>query len=224
MSGDRDRALRLLAADRGAVRAEARDNARQGLAIHRVRVVEQPVPPYLQWELNALRMPAEEGSGLRILRAEHVKNREKTRPASRNRDSGRPRARRGPLPRRLDAVRGPPHHRPGNHPRRRGRDHRPGRRGWSRCSASSYTGSPRRRARRWPTARPRMPFDPRDRARSERPRWFWPPSSPSACAPPASTGSSTRSTPGPRRSTAPGAAEQHPPRQARPTDIQQVPR
>ncbi|MFC5747969.1 DUF6879 family protein [Actinomadura rugatobispora] len=73
MSGDWDRALRLLEADRDAVRAEARDNAKQGLRIQRVRVVEQPVTPYLQWELNALRMLAEEGFGLRVLQASCVR-------------------------------------------------------------------------------------------------------------------------------------------------------
>lgn len=68
-SGDWDRALTLLEADREAVRAEARDNERKGLRVQRVRVVEQPVTPYLQWELNALRMLAEEGFGLRIVKA-----------------------------------------------------------------------------------------------------------------------------------------------------------
>jgi hypothetical protein len=77
MDGDWDRALRLLEADRDAVRAEARDNARQGLRIQRVRIVEQPVTPYLQWELNALRMLAEEGFGLRTLPAEYVRTLER---------------------------------------------------------------------------------------------------------------------------------------------------
>ncbi|MEV0665015.1 DUF6879 family protein [Actinomadura luteofluorescens] len=38
---------------------------RQGLKIRRVRVVERPLSPYVQWELHALRMLAEEGFELR---------------------------------------------------------------------------------------------------------------------------------------------------------------
>lgn len=69
MSGDWQRSLDLLEEDREAVRADARDNGRKGLRIRRVRVVEHPLSPYLQWELYALRMLAEEGFELSVLDA-----------------------------------------------------------------------------------------------------------------------------------------------------------
>jgi hypothetical protein len=69
LSGDWQRSLDLLEQDRDAVRAEARHNKRQGLQIKRVRVVEYPLTPYLQWELYALRMLAEEGFELSVLPA-----------------------------------------------------------------------------------------------------------------------------------------------------------
>lgn len=72
MSGDWKSALDLLEKDREDVRAEARRNAAQGLEIRRVRVVEHPVGPYLQWELHALSLLACEGFGLSVLPAEQV--------------------------------------------------------------------------------------------------------------------------------------------------------
>jgi hypothetical protein len=71
-SGDWQRALDLLEKDREAVRAEARHNRRQGLEIKRVRVVERPLAPYVQWELHALRMLAEEGFDLTVLPATEI--------------------------------------------------------------------------------------------------------------------------------------------------------
>ncbi|WP_141583710.1 DUF6879 family protein [Actinomadura sp. WMMA1423] len=71
-SGDWRRSLELLEEDRKAVRAEADGNRRQGLKIKRVRVVERPLSPYVQWELHALRMLAEEGFELSVLPAEHL--------------------------------------------------------------------------------------------------------------------------------------------------------
>ena len=72
VSGDWRRALELLEQDREAVHAEARSNRRQGLKIRRVRVVEHPLTPYLQWELHALRMLAEEGFELSVLAADEL--------------------------------------------------------------------------------------------------------------------------------------------------------
>src|SRR5690606_12511807 len=71
-SGDWQRALDLLEDDREAVRTEARDNRRQGLQIKRVRVVERPLTPYVQWELHALRMLAEAGFELSVVPASEV--------------------------------------------------------------------------------------------------------------------------------------------------------
>lgn len=71
-AGDWRRALDLLEEDRKAVRTEADSNRRQGLKIRRVRVVEHPLSPYVQWELHALRMLAEEGFELRVLPADNL--------------------------------------------------------------------------------------------------------------------------------------------------------
>ncbi|MEU8803810.1 DUF6879 family protein [Spirillospora sp. NPDC048819] len=71
-SGDWKSALELLEEDREAVRTEARNNKRQGLKIRRVRVVERPMTPYVQWELYALRMLAEEGFELSVLPADEL--------------------------------------------------------------------------------------------------------------------------------------------------------
>lgn len=71
-SGDWRRALKLLEEDRKVVRTEADSNRRQGLKIRRVRVVEQPLSPYVQWELHALRMLAEEGFELSVLSADDL--------------------------------------------------------------------------------------------------------------------------------------------------------
>ncbi|WP_412518592.1 hypothetical protein K8Z49_11115 [Actinomadura madurae] len=68
-AGDWKRSLDLLEQDREAVRTEARHNNRQGLQVKRVRVVEYPLAPYVQWELYALRMLAEEGFELSVLPA-----------------------------------------------------------------------------------------------------------------------------------------------------------
>ncbi|MEV5827489.1 DUF6879 family protein [Spirillospora sp. NPDC052242] len=68
-SGNWRRSLNLLEDDRDAVRTEARLNKRRGVKIRRVRVVERPLTPYVQWELYALRMLAEEGFDLAVLPA-----------------------------------------------------------------------------------------------------------------------------------------------------------
>lgn len=53
--GDWPEALRLLDARRDALREEAADDARQGVTFHRIRVVEEPLTPYMQWELHSHR-------------------------------------------------------------------------------------------------------------------------------------------------------------------------
>jgi hypothetical protein len=71
-SGNWERALDLLEDDREAVRTEARHNRRQGLKVKRVRVVERPLTPYVQWELYALRMLAEVGFELSVVPAAEI--------------------------------------------------------------------------------------------------------------------------------------------------------
>jgi hypothetical protein len=70
--GDWQEALRLFAAERAALRASAREQALSGAAFHRIRVVEEPLTPYVQWELHWLRLSAECGHRVRVLPAAAV--------------------------------------------------------------------------------------------------------------------------------------------------------
>jgi hypothetical protein len=70
--GDWYEALRLFDAERDAVAATARDEDRRGSAFHRVRVVEHPLTPYVQWEMHWLKLRAECGHRIRILPAETI--------------------------------------------------------------------------------------------------------------------------------------------------------
>ncbi|MGW5350200.1 DUF6879 family protein [Streptomyces sp. NPDC004031] len=57
--GDWDEALRLFATREDKLRAEAEDDARRGSVFHRLRVVEEPLTPYIQWELHSLHQQAQ---------------------------------------------------------------------------------------------------------------------------------------------------------------------
>ncbi|MFK0014710.1 DUF6879 family protein [Streptomyces sp. NPDC091027] len=70
--GDWAAALRLFEAERDALVQTARDDAARGVVFHRVRVVEMPLTPYVQWELNWLRLTAECGHSVRVLPASAV--------------------------------------------------------------------------------------------------------------------------------------------------------
>jgi Family of unknown function (DUF6879) len=80
MAGDWAQALRILAAERQDIRADAQRNADRGLRIRRVRIVEHPVSPYLQWEMHALHLMAKEGFDLRVLDAVHLRDLERDGP------------------------------------------------------------------------------------------------------------------------------------------------
>ncbi|RKN39500.1 DUF6879 family protein [Streptomyces hoynatensis] len=60
-------ALARLDEDRPALLAATRRDRERNTAFHRVRVVEQPLTPYLQWELHALRVQAECGKPIRVV-------------------------------------------------------------------------------------------------------------------------------------------------------------
>ncbi|WP_435137455.1 DUF6879 family protein [Actinacidiphila sp. bgisy144] len=70
--GDWPGVLRLFEAERDALTRRARDDAARGAAFHRIRVVEEPLTPYVQWELNWLRLTAECGHSVRVLPAAAV--------------------------------------------------------------------------------------------------------------------------------------------------------
>lgn len=67
--GEWDEALRLMEERHDALVAEAREDARRGHVFHRVRVVEQPLTAYMQWELHSLRQQAEYGQRIRVVNA-----------------------------------------------------------------------------------------------------------------------------------------------------------
>lgn len=70
--GDWPAVLRLFEADRDALVRKARDEASRGAVFHRIRVVEEPLTPYVQWELHWLRLSAECGHSVRVLPASAV--------------------------------------------------------------------------------------------------------------------------------------------------------
>lgn len=67
--GEWEEALRLLQERRGDLLASAREDERRGHCFHRVRVVEEPLTPYLQWELHSLRLRAEYGERVHVVSA-----------------------------------------------------------------------------------------------------------------------------------------------------------
>jgi hypothetical protein len=78
--GDWSAALRLLEDEREDLLRVARDDRRRGSVFHRVRVVEEPPTPYLQWELYALRLQAECGLPVRVVPASAVAAAERVGP------------------------------------------------------------------------------------------------------------------------------------------------
>ncbi|MFE9610162.1 DUF6879 family protein [Streptomyces sp. NPDC006012] len=70
--GDWPAVLRLFEAERDALVRRARDDAARGAVFHRIRVVETPLTPYVQWELHWLRLSAECGHPVRVLPASAV--------------------------------------------------------------------------------------------------------------------------------------------------------
>ncbi|MDW6059969.1 hypothetical protein SAZ11_20635 [Streptomyces sp. FXJ1.4098] len=65
--GHWEEALRLLDEEREAHLKTAQRDRERGTAFHRVRVVEEPLTPYMQWELHALRVQSEAGKEIRIV-------------------------------------------------------------------------------------------------------------------------------------------------------------
>ncbi|MEV7170706.1 DUF6879 family protein [Streptomyces sp. NPDC093224] len=75
--GDWAAVLRLFEAERDALVQGTRRDAARGVVFHRVRVVETPITPYVQWELHWLRLAAECGHSARVLPASAVAEAEK---------------------------------------------------------------------------------------------------------------------------------------------------
>jgi len=62
-----EEALRLLEEEREDLVEAAKRDRERGIAFHRVRVVEEPLTPYMHWELHALRVQAESGKKIRVV-------------------------------------------------------------------------------------------------------------------------------------------------------------
>ncbi|MFI6691847.1 DUF6879 family protein [Streptomyces sp. NPDC050433] len=76
--GDWQEALRLFAGRRDAAMANAREYRRRRYIFHRVRIVEYPVTPYVQWEMHSLVQDGElNSSRVRIVTADQVAEAEK---------------------------------------------------------------------------------------------------------------------------------------------------
>lgn len=72
MSGDWSAALRLYEKERSGI-AEFHENFRRHQSsLYRVRVVEEPVTPYVQWEMHCLRLRAECGEKIRVVSSSAV--------------------------------------------------------------------------------------------------------------------------------------------------------
>ncbi|MDT0548293.1 MULTISPECIES: DUF6879 family protein [Streptomyces] len=65
--GHWEESLRLLGEEREALLKTAQRDRERGTAFHRVRVVEEPLTPYMQWELHALRVQSEAGKKIRVV-------------------------------------------------------------------------------------------------------------------------------------------------------------
>jgi hypothetical protein len=70
--GDWEASMRLNDAERDDVLAALRRDERLRTVFHRVRVVEEPLTPYMQWELYALRLRVEWGMKIRALPREKI--------------------------------------------------------------------------------------------------------------------------------------------------------
>jgi hypothetical protein len=78
--GDWDEALRILEAGRADMENYHRRIEEHGFITARARVVEEPITPYLQWELHALRVRDQCGGSVRIVRPEHIEGFEEEAP------------------------------------------------------------------------------------------------------------------------------------------------
>ncbi|MFC9063244.1 DUF6879 family protein [Streptomyces sp. NPDC057074] len=78
--GDWERALSLAEERREDYAEEIRRASRLGIAHRRLRVVEFPVTPYVQWELFVLRVRVGLGDDIKILDARDISNIERHRP------------------------------------------------------------------------------------------------------------------------------------------------
>jgi hypothetical protein len=70
--GDWEESLRLLEAGRAGLEEYHRRISRQGFVARRIRVVEEPLSAYMQWELHALHVRQQSGGSIRVIGADKV--------------------------------------------------------------------------------------------------------------------------------------------------------
>ncbi|MFE4670561.1 DUF6879 family protein [Streptomyces sp. NPDC056716] len=79
-AGEWDRAISLVREKRDVYAEQFREAARLNIFQRRLRVVEFPVTPYVQWELFVLRLRVELGDNIKVLDARKISDIERDRP------------------------------------------------------------------------------------------------------------------------------------------------
>lgn len=74
LRGEWSTALRLHEEAAPQLRESAEARRQRGSVFHRVRVVEEPLTPYTQWELHSLRVQAANGRPVRVVAADTVRH------------------------------------------------------------------------------------------------------------------------------------------------------
>lgn len=74
LAGDWARVVEVFESERSQARTEVEKYARQGSELRRLRIVEQPASRYLLWEMQWFKILVEEGTPIRVLDAEQVRD------------------------------------------------------------------------------------------------------------------------------------------------------
>jgi hypothetical protein len=72
VAGSWDKALALLRERQPTVIEEFQQDAARGIEFRRVRIIEYPISPYLQWEMHAYKFRVQAGERLRVLEASRL--------------------------------------------------------------------------------------------------------------------------------------------------------
>ena len=72
VGGDWNKVIQLLNERNDDLRAYVERHTARGIPLNRVRVVEEPISPYLLWELRSLRQRAECGEHIRVIRPDRI--------------------------------------------------------------------------------------------------------------------------------------------------------
>ncbi|PRY00489.1 DUF6879 family protein [Allonocardiopsis opalescens] len=72
VAGEWDEVLSLFDAERDDIAAEVAKDAERGVRLRRLRVVEEPVSAYLQWEMHSFKVLAECGVDVRVVGAQAI--------------------------------------------------------------------------------------------------------------------------------------------------------